>query len=60
MTLTRKEIIYRKEKIEELGMDCPSTAEAIIYKADVKALNEAFNIDRRIIEGCINDISLYL
>lgn len=58
--LTKKEILHRKEKIEDLGMDCSSTSEVLKTKGNIKQLREAFNIDRNIIKGCINDISLYV
>lgn len=58
--LTKKEILKRVEKIEELGMDCASTQEALKNKVKIKELQEAFNTDRSIIKGAINDISLYV
>lgn len=58
--LSKKEILKRKEKIEELGMICISTNEAIMRKSNIKELREAFETDRLIIKGAINDISLWV
>ncbi|POS00941.1 hypothetical protein Q361_11745 [Flavobacterium croceum DSM 17960] len=58
--LTKKEIIHRKNKLEELGMDCPSTNEALKKKLSIKELQESFEIDRQIIKGVINDINLWV
>jgi hypothetical protein len=58
--LTKKEIVNRAYKIEELGMDCTSTQEALKANVKIKELREAFNVDRNVIKGAINDISLYV
>ena len=58
--LTKKEIIHRKDKIEQLGMICYSTNEALKKKLSIEELQESFEIDRRIIKGAINDISLWV
>lgn len=58
--LTKKEIIRRITNIEALGMDCSFTREALKENKNITALNEAWEIDRRLIAGAINDISLYL
>jgi hypothetical protein len=58
--LTKKEIIHRRDKIEQLGMICYSTNEALKKKLSIKELQESFEIDRKIIKGAINDISLWV
>jgi hypothetical protein len=58
--LTKKEIIHRRDKIEQLGMICYSTNEALKKKLSIKELQESFEIDRQIIKGAINDISLWV
>ena len=58
--LTKKEIINRRDKIEQLGMVCYSTNEALKKKLSIKELQDSFEIDRRIIKGAINDISLWV
>jgi hypothetical protein len=58
--LTYEEITKKIYKIEELGMLCSITTDAIKNQLSITELNECWKIDRSIIRGAINDISLWL
>lgn len=60
LELSKKEIVKRRNNIEGLGMSCDATNEALKKNLPIKELREAFETDRRIIKGAINDISLWV
>ncbi len=58
--LTKKDIKERVSKINQLGMLCSLTIEALNNNASLKELNEAYYADKSVILSAMNDIGIIL